>query len=100
MVKIIKTSFNNEGKSKKLLPSYVGPYRVVEVLGNDRYRVAAIPGLSKSKNKRKMTVAADRMLPCVHVAALEVNDNNSDDGNEDDYYDEENTSNSNDSASN
>lgn len=37
LVKIRKTSFKNDGKSKKLLPAYVGPYRVVEVLGNDRY---------------------------------------------------------------
>lgn len=79
-MRITKTSFNNDGKSKKLLPRYIGPYRVVADIGNDRYRVAAIPGLINSRNKRKTTVAADRMLPWVHVAALEVNnDNDSDD---------------------
>lgn len=76
LVKITKTNFNNDGKSKKLLPSYIGPYRIVEVLDNDRYRVAAIPGLTSSKNKRKTTIAADRMSPWVHVATLEVNNDN------------------------
>lgn len=74
LIKLTKTTFNNDGKSKKLLPSYVGPYRVVEILGNDRYRIAAIPGLSSCKGNRKSTVAADRMLPWVHVAALDVNE--------------------------
>lgn len=73
LVKITRTSFTNDGKSKKLISPYVGPYRVIAVLGNDRYRVAAVPGLSSTKNKRKTTVASDRMLPWVHVAALNVN---------------------------
>ncbi|CAG9089257.1 unnamed protein product [Plutella xylostella] len=80
LVKITKVAFNNDGKSRKLLPSYIGPYRMVKILGNDRYRLAAIPGLTGSKNKRKTTVAADRMLPWVHIAALEVH---SDSNNED-----------------
>lgn len=81
LVKITKTSFSNDGQSKKLLPSYIGPYRVVSVLSNDRYELAAIPGLSGSKNKRKTTVSASRMRPWVHVAALELNESNSDDEN-------------------
>lgn len=74
LVKITKVAFNNDGKSTKLLPSYIGPYRIVKVLGNDRYKLAAIPGLTGTKNKRKTTVAADRMLPWVHIAALNVHD--------------------------
>lgn len=74
LVKITKTAFNNDGKSKKLLPSYTGPFRVVLILGNDRYRVASIPGLTGTKNKRPTTVASDRMLPWVNVAALELNE--------------------------
>ncbi|KAF9803200.1 hypothetical protein SFRURICE_018351 [Spodoptera frugiperda] len=61
-----------------LLPQYTGPYRVISVLGNDRYRIVAIPGLSSSKHKRKTTVAADRMQPWVHVAALDLNDSDND----------------------
>ena len=73
MIKITKVNFSNDGKSKKLLPPFIGPYRVAAVLGNDRYKVAAIPGLTSGKNKRKTTVAADRMKPWVNVPALEVN---------------------------
>lgn len=74
LVKVKISSFKNNGKSKKLLPSYQGPFRVVESLGNDRYRIAAIPGFSSRKHKHKTTVAADRILPWVHVAALKLND--------------------------
>lgn len=78
LVKITKTSFNNDGQSKKLMPSYVGPYRVTKVLGSDRYMLAPIPGLKDTQNKRPTTVASDRMMPWIHVAALEVNEDDSD----------------------
>lgn len=78
LVKITKVSFNNDGKSKKLLPSYMGPFRVTKVLGQDRYKIASIPGFSGSTSKRTTTVAADRMLPWVHIAALQLNDDDSD----------------------
>lgn len=82
LVKITKVAFHNEGKSTKLMPSYIGPYRVVKTMGNDRYKLAAIPGLTSSKSKRNTTVASDRMLPWVHLAALEVNsDSNDEDAN-------------------
>lgn len=78
LVKITKTGFVNDGQSRKLLPSFVGPYRVVSVLSNDRYELSAIPGLTSTKNRRKTTVSANRMRPWVHVAALELNDSSSD----------------------
>lgn len=70
LVKITKTAFQNDGKSTKLLPSYEGPFRVVKVLGNDRYKVAPIPGFEGMKTKRKTTVASDRMQPWIHMASL------------------------------
>lgn len=84
LVKITKTCFNNDGQSKKLLPSYVGPYRVTKVLGSDRYIVAPVPGLSSTRSKRPTTVAADRMTPWIHLAALEVNKNSSESSSDDD----------------
>lgn len=87
LVKITRTIFNNDGKSKKLLSQYIGPYRVIEALGNDRYRVAAVPGLTGGKGKRRTTVAADRMLPWVHVAALEVHESDDDDTDAGDHSD-------------
>lgn len=76
LVKITKVSFNNDGKSKKLLPPYIGPFCVKKVLGQDRYKIASIPGFSGRTNKRTTTVAADRMLPWVHIAALQLDDEN------------------------
>lgn len=86
LVKITRTCFNNDGQSKKLLVPFVGPYRVTKALGRDRYVVAPVVGLNVSEGKRPKTVAADRMMPWIHVAALEVNENDSDssDNNEDD----------------
>lgn len=72
LVKVTKTCFNNDGQSKKLMPSFIGPYRVTTVLGRDRYKVAPIPGLTSIQNKRPTTVAADHMMPWIHTAALEV----------------------------
>lgn len=74
LVKITKVAFHNDGKSTKLLPSYEGPYRVVKVIGNDRYKVAPIPGFEGMKTKRRTTVAADRMKPWIHIAALGIDD--------------------------
>ncbi|CAG9137659.1 unnamed protein product [Plutella xylostella] len=61
LVKITKVNFQNNGKSTKLMPSYEGPFKVDKVLGNDRYKVAPIAGFEGMKNRRKTTVAADRM---------------------------------------
>lgn len=72
LVKITQTCFNNDGQSKKLVPSFMGPYRVSKVLGSDRYVVAPIPGLGYTKNRLPTTIAADRMKPWIHVTALEV----------------------------
>ncbi|KAG6464791.1 hypothetical protein O3G_MSEX014731 [Manduca sexta] len=74
LVKITKITYNNDGKSKKLLPAYIGPFRVIKALGQDRYKVAPIPGFSGNTIKRTTTVAAERMLPWVHVAALQLHD--------------------------
>ncbi|CAG9132567.1 unnamed protein product [Plutella xylostella] len=78
LVKITRTCFNNDGQSKKLLPSYVGPYRVSKVLGRDRYIVAPVAGLDSTQSRRPTTIAADRMMPWIHIAALDINGNDSD----------------------
>lgn len=71
LVKITKTNFKNDGKSKKLLPKFIGPYKVVKSLGNDRYEITNVPGF-KAK-KYESVVAADRMRPWIHIQSLEVN---------------------------
>lgn len=78
LVKIAKTAFQNDGKSTKLLPNYEGPFKVVHVLGNDRYKVSPIPGFEATKNRRKTTIAADRMQPWIHIASLELDNDDYD----------------------
>ncbi|KAJ2942408.1 hypothetical protein O0L34_g16012 [Tuta absoluta] len=81
LVKIVKVAFQNNGKSTKLMPTYEGPYRIAKVLGNDRYKLAPIAGYEGMKNKKKTTVASDRIQPWIHVTALEIEDGNTDDEN-------------------
>lgn len=81
-------SLKNDGESKKLLSSYIGePFRVVEILGHPiSYKIASIPGFDSCTTKRITMVAADRMLPGVHIAALQLNVNDSDTKSSDDEY--------------
>ncbi|CAH2109089.1 unnamed protein product [Euphydryas editha] len=74
LVKITKVAFQGKGQSTKLMPSYEGPFKVIKVIGNDRYRVAPIAGFEGMKGKRKTTVAADRMKPWIHVDSLGLNE--------------------------
>lgn len=57
------------------------------MLGQDRYKIASIPGFNNSTNKRTTTVAADRMMPWVHIAALQLNEDEQSDNrtNNDDH---------------
>jgi hypothetical protein len=71
LVKVTKTNFYNDGKSKKLLPKFIGPFKVVKCLGNDRYNITHVPGFNKSR-KYDSVVSADRMRPWIHFKALEI----------------------------
>lgn len=77
LVKITKISFRNKGKSTKLLPKFIGPYKVAKVLGNDRYEISTIPGFKQSR-LYETVVASDRMRPWINVKALDVHNNSSD----------------------
>lgn len=71
LIKITKTNFKNDGKSKKLLPKFIGPYKIIKCLGNDRYEITNVPGINN--NKYQSVVAADRMRPWINIQALEIN---------------------------
>lgn len=71
LVKVVKTNFYNDGKSKKLLPKFVGPYKVTKCLGNDRYEISSVPGFN-TKRMYNTVVAADHMRPWIHIHALAV----------------------------
>lgn len=66
LIKMVKSNFNNDGKSKKLLPKFVGPYKVTKKLGNDRYSISNIPGF-KAARVYNTVIAADRMRPWIHL---------------------------------
>jgi transposase InsO family protein len=73
LVKIKRNSYNNDGASTKLMSKFIGPYKIIEVLGNDRYRIADVPGMKHKNNKKYISVlAADRLRPWIHVKALQV----------------------------
>ena len=44
-----KVVASNDGKSKKALPSYVGPYEVTKVLPHDRYVIKDLPGSQRAQ---------------------------------------------------
>lgn len=81
LVKISRNNFANCGQSSKLLSKFIGPYKITEILGNDRYRIADVPGFNKRGKPYKTVIAADRIRPWIHVKTLEIHDsdtNNSD----------------------
>lgn len=75
LVKITKTNFQNDGKSKKLLPKFIGPFKVTKYLGNDRYEISNVPGFKA--RKYETVIAADRMRPWIHVQTLDLDKSSS-----------------------
>lgn len=60
----IKRDTPSDGKSKKLVVKYQGPYRVAKVLPNDRYLIEDTP-LTRKKGKRRYEniIAIDKIKP-------------------------------------
>lgn len=87
LVKISRNNFDNNNKSTKLLSKFVGPYRVTEVLGNDRYRITDVPGFIKKGKPYSTVIASDRIRPWIHFKALEIH--NSDESSSSDNKDSE-----------
>lgn len=69
------------GKSKKLLPKFRGPFRISAVLKNDRYEVSSIDG--HAKRRYKSVYPADALKRWITVSASDIEDssNNSDGSN-------------------
>lgn len=103
LIKLTRTNFSNKGKSTKLMSKFIGPFKIIGVLGNDRYRIAEIPGFSKRRNKYESVVAHDRIRPWININSplvenVEPSDNKSDSSSNSDE-DEENNLNQVDSLS-
>lgn len=65
LVKILKPVSSNDGKSKKLVPKFTGPFRITRVLDNDRYEVSSIPGTKITSKNYRNVWAADRIKPWI-----------------------------------
>lgn len=57
------TATSNEGRSRKLLPKYSGPYTIVKVLDHDRYVIKDVQGSTRSQRNYKGIVSLDKMKP-------------------------------------
>ena len=55
---LIKNIISQAGVNKKLLPKYRGPYKVVECLPNERYRIEDIPGATVTSRSYKGSCSA------------------------------------------
>ncbi|KAJ8950969.1 hypothetical protein NQ318_006353 [Aromia moschata] len=53
----------NDGKSRKLLPKYAGPFIITAVLDKDRYVVEDLPGTNRSQKKYSGICAVDKLQP-------------------------------------
>lgn len=67
LIKITRTNYHNNGKSTKLLSKFIGPYIIVKVMGNDRYKITNVPGFNDNKRVIETVVAADRMRPWINI---------------------------------
>lgn len=68
LVKITRTNFNNKGKSTKLMSKFIGPFKITELLGNDRYKITDIKGFTNRNKKFESVVASERIRPWINVA--------------------------------
>jgi transposase InsO family protein len=60
LVLVLITSTQNSGSSKKLLPKFRGPFRVVAALFNDRY---VVEDLREGRYKSRTVVAVEKLRP-------------------------------------
>lgn len=51
----------SSGQSRKLVPKFQGPYRIVNVLGNDRYQIEDTPITKKGNRHYSTVVAVDKI---------------------------------------
>lgn len=67
-------SQSNDGLSTKLLPLFKGPFQVIDVLGQDRYKVKDMRGAERSSKHYEGTTCAENMKPWIKLADLNTKD--------------------------
>ncbi|KAL4718086.1 hypothetical protein ACJJTC_005710 [Scirpophaga incertulas] len=74
------------GKSKKLLPKFHGPYRILKILPNDRFLVEDTPLSRRGSKRYENIVALDKMHPWLSFKNHSTDDSGTD--NDDDIPEE------------
>ena len=64
-VLVRKVLASNEGKSKKLLPTFSGPYINLQTLPHDRQIVEDLPGTHRSQKFYRGIVAVHKLKPYI-----------------------------------
>lgn len=60
-------SNTNDGRSRKLLPVYKGPFQIKKSLGHDRYEVRDMRGSERSTRAYNGIAAAENMKPWINI---------------------------------
>ncbi|KAG7304531.1 hypothetical protein JYU34_011480 [Plutella xylostella] len=60
-------SQSNDGRSKKMLPVFKGPFQIKKVLGHDRYEVVDMRGSERCNKPYIGTAAAENMKPWIRI---------------------------------
>lgn len=59
------------GLSQKLLPKWKGPFRVTQILANDRYGIEDIPGATRSRVPYRGVCGVENMRPWIRLGGVE-----------------------------
>ncbi|KAL4707304.1 hypothetical protein ACJJTC_019842 [Scirpophaga incertulas] len=88
LVRIERNLVDNDsiGKSKKLLPKFHGPYRILKILPNDRFLVEDTPLSRRGSKRYENIVALDKMHPWLSFKNHSTDDSGTD--NDDDIPEE------------
>jgi hypothetical protein len=72
LVLVRKFASTNDGKSKKLLQKYSGPYEIKKVLDYDSFIVSDISGSTRSRRPYEGVVSGDKMKPYVMTTGSDI----------------------------
>ncbi|XP_045456265.1 uncharacterized protein LOC123666103 [Melitaea cinxia] len=89
LVRIERTVIDKDhiGKSKKLIPKFQGPYRILKILSNDRFLVEDTPLTRKGNKRYENVIALDKIHPWMNFTGYS-SDTESEQGNNTDATDE------------
>lgn len=85
LVRVERTVVDKDhlGKSKKLIPKFQGPYRIMKILENDRFLIEDTPLTRKGNKRYENVVAIDKVHPWLSFKSIDSDcseDDNSGEG--------------------